>query len=120
MDDCCRGLFCRDSWEEPRRISDAKVARERLAANPNGYVQHIYGIEEVGGTSVLLLSDVPFHQLGYPGQLTKDPLPLLTWQVLQEIPSFVLAGSVFLSGIWWITARRSEVRQSEQHKDDAK
>src|SRR5215510_3383526 len=97
-----------------------QVARERLAANPNGYVQHIYGIEEVGGTSVLLLSDVPFHQLGYPGQLTKDPLPLLTWQVLQEIPSFVVAGSVFLSGIWWITARRSEVRQSEEHKDDAK
>ena len=94
------------------------VARERIAASPKEYVPHIYGLEEVGGTSVLLLSDVPFDQLGLPGGLTKEPLPLLTWHVLQEIPSFVVAGSVLLGGIWWITARRDEVKQAQKKADD--
>ncbi|HET6962297.1 MAG TPA: 4Fe-4S dicluster domain-containing protein, partial [Terriglobia bacterium] len=94
------------------------VARERIAANPKEYVPHIYGLEEVGGTSVLLLSDVPFDQLGLPGGLTKEPLPLLTWHVLQEIPTFVVAGSVLLGGIWWITARREEVQRAQKRPDD--
>ena len=95
-----------------------QVARERIAANPKEYVPHIYGLEEVGGTSVLLLSDVPFDQLGLPGGLTKEPLPLLTWHVLQEIPTFVVAGSVLLGGIWWITARREEVQRAQKRPDD--
>jgi formate dehydrogenase iron-sulfur subunit len=95
-----------------------QVARERIAASPKEYVPHIYGLEEVGGTSVLLLSDVPFDKLGLPGGLMKEPLPLLTWHVLQEIPSFVVAGSVLLGGIWWITARRDEVQQAQKKPDD--
>jgi formate dehydrogenase iron-sulfur subunit len=95
-----------------------EVARERLAADPKGYVPHIYGLEEVGGTSVLLLSDVPLDQLGYPGGLMKDPLPLLTWKVLQEIPNFVVVGTVLLGGIWWITARRNAVQEAEKSKPD--
>jgi formate dehydrogenase iron-sulfur subunit len=97
-----------------------QVARERIAANPKAYVPHIYGLEEVGGTSVLLLSDVPIDQLGYPGGLIKDPLPLLTWHVLQEIPSFVVVGSVLLGGVWWITARRDAVQEAEKRAPDDK
>ena len=33
-------------------------ARQRIRDNPANYVDHIYGLEEVGGTSVLLLSSV--------------------------------------------------------------
>ena len=101
--------------ERERLIEEA---RERIAANPKGYVNHVYGLEEVGGTSLLLLSDVPLEQLGYPSGLMKEPLPLLTWSVLQKIPNFVAVGSVLLGGIWWITARRDEVRQAEAHKSE--
>jgi formate dehydrogenase iron-sulfur subunit len=95
-----------------------QVARERLAANPTTYNPHIYGLEEVGGTSVLLISDVPMESLGYPQGLMKDPLPLLTWKVLQKIPNFVIAGSALLGGIWWITSRRDKVKQAESHPQD--
>jgi formate dehydrogenase iron-sulfur subunit len=95
-----------------------QVARERLAANPATYNPHIYGLEEVGGTSVLLISDVPMESLGYPQGLMKDPLPLLTWKVLQKIPNFVIAGSALLGGIWWITSRRDKVKQAESHPQD--
>jgi hypothetical protein len=41
---------------------------------------------------------------------------LLTWQVLQKIPSFVLVGSILLGGIWWITNRRREVQLREREE----
>ncbi len=91
-------------------------ARARIRAHPQKYVPKIYGLEEVGGTSVLLLSDVPFEHLGYRTDLLQEPLPLLTWQVLQKIPSFVIVGSVLLGGIWWITSRRREVQLREREE----
>jgi formate dehydrogenase iron-sulfur subunit len=87
-------------------------ARARIRANPDKYVNHIYGVEEVGGTSVLLLSDVPFETLGYRTSLSREPLPLLTWNVLQKIPNLVTVGSVVMGGIWWITNRRTEVQRA--------
>jgi len=33
--------------------------------------------------------------------------------VLEKIPSVVTVGGVFLSGIYWITSRREEVRRAE-------
>jgi formate dehydrogenase iron-sulfur subunit len=94
-------------------------ARQRIHDNPGRYSDHIYGIEEVGGTSVLLLSDVPFDSLGYRMDLMKAPLPDLTWQALEKIPGVVTVGGALMSGIYWITRRRAKVRRalSEQAKD---
>jgi formate dehydrogenase iron-sulfur subunit len=86
-------------------------ARARLAAVPKSYVPKIYGLEEVGGTSVLMLSSVPFSSLGLRTDLPLAPLPMLTWQVLSKIPDFVAVGGAFLYGIWWITNRRAKVQE---------
>jgi formate dehydrogenase iron-sulfur subunit len=87
-------------------------ARRRIAAEPGRYVDHVYGVEEVGGTSVLLLSDVPFERLGYPVDLDA-PIPLLTWRVLSKVPRFALGAGIGLAGVWWITRRRAEVARAE-------
>jgi len=88
-------------------------AQQRIRDNPGKYVNHIYGLNEVGGTSVLLLSSVPFEEFGYHTDLTRDPLPLLTYRVLSRIPDFVPLGGILLGGIWWITHRREEVAAAE-------
>jgi formate dehydrogenase iron-sulfur subunit len=88
-------------------------ARKRIHDNPGNYVDHIYGLEEVGGTSVLLLSAVPFETFGYRSNLSKDPMPMLTYRVLSHIPDFVPLGGMVLGGIWWITHRREEVALAE-------
>jgi formate dehydrogenase iron-sulfur subunit len=88
-------------------------AKKRLQENPEGYYQRIYGIEEVGGTSVLVLSAVPFEQLGYRTDVLKSPLPNLTWAALQHIPNIVAVGGVLLGGVYWITHRREEVAREE-------
>ena len=73
-------------------------------------MNHVYGLKEVGGTSVLMLSSVPFDRLGLRTNLPRTPLPVLTWQVLSKIPDFALLAGVFLYGIHWITNRREHVR----------
>jgi len=91
-------------------------AQSRLRNNPGRYLNHVYGIGEVGGTSVLLLADVPFATLGYRTDLLQEPLPRLTWNVLHELPKVVGIGGVLMSGIWWITKRREEVQRAEREE----
>jgi formate dehydrogenase iron-sulfur subunit len=88
-------------------------AQQRMRDNPGKYVEHIYGVNEVGGTSVLLLSSVPFEEFGYRADLTRDPLPMYTYRVLSRIPDFVPLGGMVLGGVWWITHRREEVATAE-------
>ena len=88
-------------------------ARQRIAANPQGYVDHIYGLEEVGGTSVLMLSSIPFEEFGMRTDLLHEPMPMLTWRVLSRIPDIVGLWGVLLGGIWWLSHRRQEVAAAE-------
>jgi formate dehydrogenase iron-sulfur subunit len=90
-----------------------REAENRLKQEPTKYIQRIYGKEEVGGTSVLYLSAVPFEALGLPTNLPHNALPTYTWRVLSEIPAEVTLGGALLGGIWWITKRRVEVAKAE-------
>jgi formate dehydrogenase iron-sulfur subunit len=90
-----------------------KEARARLAAEPGKYIRKIYGEHEVGGTSVLVLSSIPFSEMGFPDNLPSDPLPLLTFAVLSKIPPLVGVGAAVLSGLWWLTRRKEEVAVAE-------
>ncbi len=92
-----------------------KEARRRLAAEPARYVPRIYGEHEAGGTSVLMLSSVPFSQMGLPEDLPNEPLPLLTFRVLSKIPPLVGIGAGLLSGLWWLTRRKEQVALAEAY-----
>jgi formate dehydrogenase iron-sulfur subunit len=89
-----------------------REARSRIEQHPDRYVNHVYGEHEAGGTSVLMLSSVPFGELGLPTHVPQQPLPLFTWQVLSKIPDFVVVAGVFLYGIHWITARREAAERA--------
>jgi formate dehydrogenase iron-sulfur subunit len=94
-------------------------AKNRIASAPDLYVDRVYGLEEAGGTSVLMLSSVPFDRLGMKTGIPRSPLPMLTWQVLSKVPDFVLVTGVFLFGLHWITARREEVRAASEKEREA-
>jgi formate dehydrogenase iron-sulfur subunit len=95
-------------------------AHERIRANPDTYVDRIYGLQEVGGTSMLYITHVPFEELGFKTNLAQIPLPSLTWNVLSKIPNVVAVGSVFLYGVWWISNRRTEVQRLERGLQEKK
>jgi formate dehydrogenase iron-sulfur subunit len=93
-----------------------EIVREacaRIRENPYQYVDHIYGLTEVGGTSVLFLSGTPFEKLGFPTSIPHSPIPEISWRVLSQIPKYSVAASVVLFGIHWITARRIKVAKLE-------
>jgi formate dehydrogenase iron-sulfur subunit len=93
-----------------------REGRRRLAVEPGRYVDHLYGVEEAGGTSVIMLAGVPFKQLGLPNDVPHEPLPLLTWRVLSKLPNIIVVAAVSLFGIHWITKRRAVV-QAVEHGD---
>jgi formate dehydrogenase iron-sulfur subunit len=88
-------------------------AHYRLKEYPEDYYPHIYGEYEVGGTSVLFLSPVPFEELGFKLGLGDKPLPDLTMEALERVPAIVTVGGAFLLAVWWITNRRNEVALAE-------
>jgi len=104
-------------------------ANNRIAEAPDTYVPRIYGLTEVGGTTVLYISHVPFEDLGFQTEnrpikdrrkaMSDEPMPPLTMKALAKVPDVVGVGAVLLGGIWWITNRRHEVHQHEvaNHND---
>ena len=82
------------------------IAHTRIAQNPTKYVNQVYGENEIGGTSMLYLSSVPFEQLGFRTDLPTEPLPSLTWAAQEKIPGVLVTVATLLSGIAWWTHRR--------------
>ena len=96
-----------------------REAHKRLAENAS-YVQRIYGENELGGTSVFYISDVPFEKLGFITPPHDAPLPTLSAAALGEVPTVVMVGGSLLAGLYWITQRRREVALAEQAEREKK
>jgi formate dehydrogenase iron-sulfur subunit len=95
-------------------------ARKRIADKPGEYFKGIYGLREAGGTSVFMLSAVPFDQLGLNTRIPHEPIPAMTWRALKVVPDVVTAGATLLGGIYWITHRREDVAKAEGRKGGRK
>jgi formate dehydrogenase iron-sulfur subunit len=76
-------------------------AESRIQNKPDKYVNHIYGKEELGGTSMLYLSHVPFDKLGLP-PLDSEPVTELSETVATYgTPSVAASVAVFLGGLYY-------------------
>lgn len=91
-----------------------REARTRIAGG--GYVDHVYGETEAGGTSVLIISDVPFESLGLPTLMAEEAIPHLTWNYLSRVPNVATVAAIGLSGLWWIIERRRELGNGSRHE----
>jgi len=123
----CDGCYERQSQGLPTACTEAcpaeatvggtrqelfEEAHRRIAENPGVYYPVVYGQEEAGGTSVFILSPVPFEELALPA-VGPRPLPDLTWASLEKVPGVVGIGGAALLAIHWITHRREEVAAAE-------
>ena len=92
-----------------------KEARKRIAEAPGTYIPHIYGLEEVGGTSVLHLSSVPFEKLGYPANLPDKAPPVLTTKLLHFTPKIFTTVWVTMAVVAMIVKRRFRFWAHDEH-----
>lgn len=81
------------------------IAHKRISDRPDKYVDHIYGEKELGGTSVMYLSAVPFEKLGFPTYGEK-PFPAFTRVALGAVPPAVVAVGALLGAIYAFFRKR--------------
>jgi NAD-dependent oxidoreductase involved in siderophore biosynthesis len=77
-------------------------------------VNHIYGENEMGGTSWLYLSAVPHREVGMREDLGITPAPQLTAGALSGVPIVVGLWPVLLSGIYAINKRKEKIEADEK------
>jgi formate dehydrogenase iron-sulfur subunit len=89
-------------------------AENRIRNNPDEYVNHIYGKDELGGTSMLYLSHIPFEKLGLP-TLGSEPVTRLSEVVATYgTPSVALSVAALLGGVYhWFNRREKEEIRAE-------
>ena len=82
------------------------LAHKRIEDRPDKYVDHIYGEKEVGGTTVLYLSAVPFEKLGFP-TFGEKPFPKFTAAALGAVPPAVMAIGAALGAVYAFFKKRA-------------
>jgi formate dehydrogenase iron-sulfur subunit len=97
-----------------RRDDLLEIARQRISSYPEKYVNHVYGEQEMGGTSWIYLSGVPFETIGMRMDLGDTPAPALTAGALGAVPMVVGLWPVLLTGIYAMNKRRDKVAAEEK------
>ena len=87
-----------------------KLARNRIRKAPERYLDHIYGEYEVGGTSWLYISGVPFERMDFPANLVEKPLVEQTKGFLSAVP-LVLTIWPALLGMCYAATRNKEGKE---------
>ena len=99
-----------------------REAQDRIRQNPANYKPRIYGLKEVGGTCVLILSSQNVEDYGYPAseKIGDVPVPEYTGRVMEKVPDFIPVWTLALGGIYWISHRRDEVAAMEAAEAEGK
>lgn len=93
-------------------------AHDRIRRAPDRYLPKVWGESEIGGTSVLYVSDISLDFLAFKPDLGDRPLPSLTWEALSKVPPIVAGGATLLTGVWWVIQRRMKL-ETEGAENDA-
>jgi Fe-S-cluster-containing dehydrogenase component len=92
-----------------------KYAHDRLTAQPARYLNHVYGESENGGTSYLILSHVPFNELGLP-ELSSTPVKDVSEAVMGVTIPFALGWGAVLTGTAVGVHMVNKKKEAEAHK----
>jgi formate dehydrogenase iron-sulfur subunit len=90
------------------------LAHKRIADRPDRYVDHVYGETELGGTSVLYLSRVPFEKLGFPTYGEK-PFPAFSKVALGAVPPAVITVGAMLGAVYAFYRKRVQAVADHRH-----
>lgn len=96
------------------------LAHRRIAEQPDLYVDHVYGEHEVGGTSWMFLSSVPFEEVGLPKLPDKAP-PRLTEKIQHAEFKYFLPPLMWyglLGAAMWVTRpERGTAAEDQDHAE---
>jgi formate dehydrogenase iron-sulfur subunit len=94
-------------------------AHRRIRENPGKYVNRVWGEHEVGGTSVLYISDIDLSFLAYGEHFGAKPLPQTTRAAMEAVPFAFVGVGAAMTGLYWIIGRRMKLQaESDEEKTD--
>lgn len=103
-----------------KRSEIIKLAHERILNNPGKYVNHVYGENEVGGTSWLYISPVPFNEIGFRTDLGKTPIPEYSRSFLFAVKMFEIVGAwPLVFGAYYAISKANKKSSSTQLKGES-
>ncbi|MCL4852468.1 MAG: 4Fe-4S dicluster domain-containing protein [Bryobacteraceae bacterium] len=104
-----------------KRSELLQIAREKIAADPERYEDHVYGEHEVGGTSWLYLAGRPFQELGFLELGTAAP-PRLSETIQHSIFKFGAIPAMLFgllgATMWSLGSERELAMESAEESDD--
>ena len=92
-----------------------EIARDKIKREPDRYVNHILGENEVGGTSWLYLAGQDFTKLDFP-KLDSNPAPGVTESIQSGIFAYFIppiALYALLGGIMWLNKDKEKSEEEE-------
>ena len=95
-----------------------KKAKRKIQQDPK-YVNRVWGEKELGGTSVLFISDFDVSQVGFPQQASVA-IPELTEPLIEKTPQIGLGVLGGLLGLNWIIRRREKLSKENQENSKNK
>jgi formate dehydrogenase iron-sulfur subunit len=93
---------------------DALLVEAKRRIRSGGYIDHVWGERELGGTSVLYISDVDLAGVGWPQSLGTAPVPELTRKIMHMVPPAFFGVGLTMAGISWIVGRRRQLAADKQ------
>lgn len=98
LEPACVATCPTDALEYGERDELLPKAHARIAAHPNRYIDHVYGEFENGGAAYLVLSHVPFSELGLTN-LPETPVNEVSEKVMEMTIPFAVGWGTVLTGI---------------------
>jgi formate dehydrogenase iron-sulfur subunit len=91
-------------------------AHRRIREKPDLYIDNVWGEHDVGGSSVLYISNVDLSFLAAGKPLGTTPLPSTTAKAMDAVPYAFFSVMALMGGISWIIDRR--MHKGEDDSDE--
>ncbi len=112
----CVGMCPVETMTFGKRTDLIDLGHKKIRDNPGRYVNHVYGEREVGGTSWLYLSSVPFNMIGFRTDLGTVPIPTLSKPFLSLVSPVFIVIPALAMGIYSFKKRRDQLTAEEIKK----
>jgi Fe-S-cluster-containing dehydrogenase component len=105
-----------------KRSDLINLAHERINRNPGKYVDHVYGEHEVGGTSWLYLSAVPFDEIGFSTELGKKSIPSMSkgFLFMTKVFEIIAAWPLVFAAFYAVSKLRDNYADSKTASSEKK
>jgi len=100
-----------------------KIGHQRIETHPGRYVNHLYGEEELGGTSWMYLAPVTFDQVGFDPKPGNEPIINNVKDFLGTVPMVLAIWPAMFTGFHLLAKKQKghddhEHDTEKQHGDD--